>query len=80
MKNDDELQEVLTLRQLELFTGGLKRSGIEALIKRGLFPQAVKLGERRRAWLKPEILQWQRERIALARGGRKRAPDDAAVR
>lgn len=63
----DDLAEVLTLKQLEPYTGGLGRSAIAELEKRGKFPSSIKLGERRRAWLKSEVIKWQKERIAAAR-------------
>ena len=66
------LNEVLTLRELAKYTGGLRRSAIAALMKKGQFPQPVKLSERRRVWLKSEIISWQLGRIAAARKPAKR--------
>lgn len=68
----DGLREVLTIKQMAKFTGGLKRSAIEALIAKGEFPAAVKLSTKRRVWLKSEILSWQLGRIAAQRKPVKR--------
>ena len=65
--DNTDLAEVLTFKQLEPYTGGLKRSAIAELEKRGKFPSPIKLGERRRAWLKSEVVAWQQGRIAAAR-------------
>jgi prophage regulatory protein len=73
MKDDHVgLKEVLTLRELAKYTGGLRRSAVAALMKKGQFPHPVKLSERRRVWLKSEIISWQLGRIAAARKPAKR--------
>jgi prophage regulatory protein len=41
---------------------GLKKSSIYALIKKGDFPNSVKLTERARAWRAEEIIQWCKSR------------------
>lgn len=44
---------------------GLGASSIYALMKRGKFPKAITLSERRVAWLESDVDQWIAERIAI---------------
>ena len=46
---------------------GLSRSSIYDKIKRGEFPEPVKLGERAVGWIEAEIEGWLGERIAASR-------------
>jgi prophage regulatory protein len=57
-----EPQKVIQLTQLFEFTG-LRRSQIEHLVAKGLFPRPVRLSARRKAWLASEIAAWQADRI-----------------
>jgi prophage regulatory protein len=43
---------------------GVPRSTIYDLIKRGQFPEQIKLSERMVAWSAAEIADWQQQRIA----------------
>ncbi len=43
---------------------GLPRSTIYELISRGAFPKPIRLGARAVGWLEPEIVAWQRARVA----------------
>jgi prophage regulatory protein len=43
---------------------GVPRSTIYDLIKRGQFPEQIKLSERMVAWSAAEIASWQQDRIA----------------
>jgi prophage regulatory protein len=43
---------------------GVPRSTIYDLMKRGLFPEQIKLSERMVAWSAAEISDWQQQRIA----------------
>jgi prophage regulatory protein len=43
---------------------GLKRTAIDELIGKGLFPRPVRLSERAVGWLGNEIAAWQAERVA----------------
>lgn len=53
------------LRRSEVqYTTGLSRSTIYALIEQNKFPKPVPLNERGVAWLKSEIEEWKRARIA----------------
>ena len=58
-----ELHRIIRSSELPKFTG-LRRTQIDALIKRGQFPQPVKLSERRKGWLEAELVSWQQSRIA----------------
>lgn len=46
---------------------GLPRSTIYAYVKRGDFPQPIKLGQRASAWSADEVADWQASRIAASR-------------
>ncbi|WPL19890.1 putative transcriptional regulator [Thiorhodovibrio winogradskyi] len=46
---------------------GYSRSHAYSLMKRGEFPQAVKLGARAVGWLKSDIDQWLAERVKASR-------------
>jgi prophage regulatory protein len=43
---------------------GLKRSSIYEYMAAGTFPKPVRLGPRAVGWLEPEIIAWQKSRIA----------------
>lgn len=48
---------LLKLRQVSLMTG-LSRSSVYALLKRGKFPEPVRLGKRCTRWRLPSIEGW----------------------
>lgn len=47
---------------------GLGTTKIYTMANDGLFPKQVKLGGRAVAWVKSEVLQWNMDRLAAARG------------
>ncbi|MCQ9423421.1 AlpA family transcriptional regulator [Pseudomonas sp. LJDD11] len=55
-----KLPEVLRLT-------GVGTTKLYDMVKTGVFPAQVKLGERSVAWIKAEVLEWNRDRVALAR-------------
>lgn len=57
----------LRMSQVQARTG-LSRSTIRRWVRRGLFPQPIRLGERVLGWIEAEVDQWMRERIAASRG------------
>jgi prophage regulatory protein len=64
LTNMQRLQKMIPKKELGAYTGGLKRTAIEDLVKRGEFPKPVRLSERRLAWIESELVAWQQERIA----------------
>ncbi len=59
------LNRVIRLAELPKYVG-LKRTQIDALIRRGEVPKPIRLSEggRAKAWLEHEIVAWQQERLA----------------
>lgn len=57
----------LRMSQVQARTG-LSRSTIRRWVKRGLFPQPIRLGECVLVWIEAEVEQWIRERIVASRG------------
>ncbi|ALQ01437.1 helix-turn-helix transcriptional regulator [Pseudomonas brassicacearum] len=47
---------------------GLSQSTIYEMASNGRFPKQVKLGGRAVAWVKSEVLQWNRDKLVAARG------------
>jgi prophage regulatory protein len=47
---------------------GLGTTKIYTMASQGLFPKQVPLGGRAVAWIKSEVLQWNNDQIAAARG------------
>jgi prophage regulatory protein len=47
---------------------GLSRSSIYNAIAKGNFPPQISLGERSVGWLKAEVEDWVKERVARSRG------------
>lgn len=47
---------------------GLKTTTIYKMANEGTFPKQVKLGTRSVAWVKAEVLQWNQQQAAAARG------------
>jgi prophage regulatory protein len=66
-----KMQKFLRRPEVEQVTG-LPRSSIYERIAAGTFPKPVPLGGRSVGWLEPEIIDWQKQRIAER--DRKRAP------
>jgi prophage regulatory protein len=62
---ENRLERVYRQAELTQFTG-LKRSRIEALMKRGEFPRPVPLTNEGRAvgWLESDLVAWQNSRVA----------------
>lgn len=54
---------MIKLKEVQKKTG-LKRSSLYAMIKKGMFPAQVKLGERSVAWIDEEITEWLESRIS----------------
>ena len=52
------------IREVENLTG-IPRSTIYELAARGDFPKPVKLSPRISGWPEPDLIAWQRERLAL---------------
>ena len=48
-------------------TVGYSRTNIYYLMKKGDFPQAIKLGGRAIGWLEYEVNEWINERVAISR-------------
>lgn len=55
-----KLPEVLRLT-------GVGTTKLYDMVKTGVFPAQVRLGERSVAWIKSEVLEWSRDRVILAR-------------
>lgn len=59
-------------REVEQLTG-LKKSQIYALMRKGLFPRPIRIGERAVAWTERALVSWQESRPAgggLESGGK----------
>lgn len=56
--------KIIRLRDLPSYVG-LRRTQIDTLISRGLFPQPIRLSTRAKGWLARDIAKWQAGRIAL---------------
>jgi prophage regulatory protein len=41
---------------------GLSRQTVNALVREGQFPQPVRVGKRRKVWVKSGLMDWLRER------------------
>ena len=48
-------------------TVGYSRTNIYYLMKKGDFPQAIKLGGRAIGWLESEVNEWINDRVAISR-------------
>jgi len=64
-KNQQAENRRLIRRKEVQFKTGLGASSIYALMKKGKFPKAITLSERRVAWLESDVDQWIAERIAI---------------
>lgn len=63
----NELVEFLRLPAVKLITG-LGTTKIYQMAKDGTFPHQVRLGGRSAAWIKSEVLEWNREQVNRSRG------------
>lgn len=63
----DEPIEFIRLPEVKKLVG-LGTTKIYTMASDGLFPKQVKLGGRAVAWIKSEVLQWNVDRVAAARG------------
>lgn len=59
------MSQVLTLPEV-LKETKLSRSALYVMLDRGEFPRPFKLGERKNAWLRPQVDGWLQERAARA--------------
>lgn len=59
----ERLHRIIRKRDLPAYTG-LQRTALEELIKQGLFPKPIPLGDRAVGWLEHEVAIWQAQRIA----------------
>ncbi len=64
-----ELEELIPPKDIGKY-GAPERTQRVVQIARGEFPAPVRLSERRVAWIKRELIEWQRAKIA-ARDGKK---------
>lgn len=58
---------ILRMPEVEARTG-LSRRSIQALVRKGTFPQPIRLSRRAIGWLESEVNAWLLERIARSRG------------
>jgi prophage regulatory protein len=49
---------------------GIRTTKLYELIKKGQFPKQVNLGGRTVAWIKAEVIAWNRAQVAAARADR----------
>lgn len=56
---------------------GLSQTTIYDMANAGRFPKQVKLGGRAVAWVKSEVLQWNMDRVAAARGDQVSASSES---
>lgn len=56
---------------------GLSQSTIYDMASSGRFPKQVKVGGRAVAWIKSEVLQWNMDRVAEARGDQASASSES---
>jgi predicted DNA-binding transcriptional regulator AlpA len=61
------LERMIYPAELGRYTGNLKRTAIEELIKQKRFPAPIRLSERRKAWKEEDIIAWQQKIFAAAR-------------
>ncbi|WP_339479138.1 helix-turn-helix transcriptional regulator [Pseudomonas sp. RL_5y_Pfl2_73] len=69
-RNDDQQDAPVEYMRLPkvIELVGLSQSTIYDMASNGRFPKQVKLGGRAVAWVKSEVLQWSRDKLAAARG------------
>lgn len=64
---NDEPVEFIRLPEVKKLVG-FSTTKIYEMASQGLFPKQVPLGGRSVAWVKSEVLQWNSEKLAAARG------------
>ena len=65
LSKEQQNENVRLIRRKEVQTKtGLGASSIYAMMQQGKFPKAVKISERRVAWIESEVDQWIANRIA----------------
>lgn len=69
-RNDDQQDAPVEYMRLPkvIELVGLSQSTIYDMASNGRFPKQVRLGGRAVAWVKAEVLQWNRDKLAEARG------------
>ena len=75
MNSPTEEIEFIKLPEVRKLTG-VGTTKLYQMVNNGLFPPQVKLGGRAVAWVKSEVLQWNNDQIAAARGDQ----DSEAIR
>ena len=60
---EPELEEVVLHREIHRY-GAPKKDQLAVQIEKGQFPRPIRLSERRVAWLRSELVQWQQAKIA----------------
>lgn len=55
---------ILRRPEVEAMTG-LRKTSLYEMMRTGIFPQSVALGQRARGWLAPEVYAWIESRAAL---------------
>ncbi|MDE0081656.1 MAG: AlpA family phage regulatory protein [Gammaproteobacteria bacterium] len=64
----DASPRILRMPEVEARTG-LSRRTIQTLVRKGTFPQPIRLSRRTVGWLESELNAWLLEREARSRGG-----------
>ncbi|WP_223535384.1 helix-turn-helix transcriptional regulator [Pseudomonas sp. GL-B-16] len=78
-RNNDQHEEIVEFIRLPkvLALVGLSQTTIYDMANAGRFPKQVKLGGRAVAWVKSEVLQWNLDRLAAARGDQSSASSES---
>lgn len=63
--NDQDIEFIRLPKVMELV--GLSQTSIYEMAKTGRFPKQVKLGGRAVAWVKSEVLAWNKEQVEASR-------------
>ena len=69
MKQANKLEFIMRLIRMKevMYLTGLSRPSIYRLMKDGLFPNSIDLGERSVAWVDEEVQDWVEQKINSAR-------------
>ena len=71
----ETVQKILRNSDLDAMNLGSRSQRYE-WIKQGKFPKPIPLGERSVGWLEPEVIEWQKARLAdRAAGVKRKAPE-----
>lgn len=68
-RNDDPVEFIRLPEVIKLV--GYKTSKIYEMAKTGEFPKQVRLGGRSVAWVKSEVIAWNRAQLEAARAGQE---------